>query len=143
MYSDWTAWILPLVVSVWLLGLTILILRERSLHKAFFPRSGERDIRKKFEEILGLEEKLDRLDRKSLENIQKVALLRYNPYQDTGGNISFSLALLNAQGSGFVITSLHSRSGTRVFAKPVITGKAENYKFSDEEDEVVKRAIKS
>jgi hypothetical protein len=70
-----------------------------------------------------------------------VELLRYNPYEDTGGDQSFSLALLDNDGNGVVVTSLHSRSGTRVFSKPVILGKASQFQFSKEEDEVIKKAL--
>ena len=54
--------------------------------------------------------------------MQKFALRRYNPYQDMGGDQSFSMALLDGKDSGFVITSLHTRSGTRVYAKMVESG---------------------
>lgn len=143
MYSvDVLGWLPFLVAFVWLLALTFIIWQEKIFLKRLFPKEGQRDIRVKFEEILGLEAKLDNLSRQSLRNIQKVGLIRYNPYQDTGGDQSFSLALLNGKGTGLVITSLHTRSGTRVYAKPVIAGKAENYKFSEEEEEVIEKALK-
>ena len=51
-------------------------------------------------------------------SIQRVGIVRYNPFEDTGGNQSFALALTDAKGDGFVISSLHTRTGTRV-AGPV------------------------
>lgn len=140
MYPDWFWVVLPLAAFVWLWILSFLIWKQGNFLKSLFPKSGERDIRKKFEEVLELNEKLGILSKESLKSISKVGLIRYNPYQDTGGNISFSLALLNGSGDGFVITSLHTRSGTRVYAKPVLGGKAENYKFSEEEEEVIRKA---
>lgn len=72
--------------------------------------------------------------------IQKVAVVRYNPFSDTGGDQSFALALLDAEGSGVVVSSLHSRTDTRVFAKSVQTGRSK-YPLSDEEQEAIRKAI--
>ena len=55
----------------------------------------------------------------------RVGLVRFNPFEDTGGNQSFALALLDAAGNGFVLSSLHARNMTRVYAKAVAAGKAE------------------
>lgn len=151
MYPDWV-WLLLLAVFVWLLVLTFLTWQQKIFLKSLFPKSGERDIRKKFEEVIKeildfkgeldeLESKLSQLEKQGLVHIQRVELLRYNPYDDTGGNISFSVALLDNEGSGIVVTSLHARSTTRVFAKPVIKGEAEEYQFSQEEQAVIKKAI--
>ncbi len=75
--------------------------------------------------------------------IQRVSLIRYNPYQDTGGDQSFSIALLDQKGDGVVLTSLHSRSGTRVFAKQVLMGKEEKTQFSEEERKVIEEALQN
>ncbi|HKG57018.1 MAG TPA: DUF4446 family protein, partial [Candidatus Limnocylindrales bacterium] len=48
---------------------------------------------------------------------QRIGLVRFNPFEDTGGNQSFAVALLDAHGDGFVLSSLHGRGGTRVYAK--------------------------
>ena len=53
---------------------------------------------------------------------QRVGLVRYNPFEDTGGNQSFALAMLDAKGDGWVMSSLHARTGTRFYAKAVIAG---------------------
>ena len=63
---------------------------------------------------------------------QRVGLVRYNPFEETGGNQSFALALLDAAGDGWVLSSLHARSGTRVYAKAINGGRAEAA-LSDEE----------
>jgi hypothetical protein len=71
-------------------------------------------------------------------NIQKAGVVRFNPFADTGGNMSFSLALLDGNDNGIVISSLHSREGTRIYAKPV-----EKRKSSMNLTEEEKRAIAS
>jgi len=55
----------------------------------------------------------------------RLGIVRFNPFDDTGGNQSFALAILDANNDGFVITSLHSRTGTRVYAKAVFDGQSE------------------
>jgi len=71
--------------------------------------------------------------------IQKVGIVRYNPFEDTGSNQSFVLAILDARGDGFVLSSMHSRQQTRVFLKQVSAGKAETA-LSTEESEAIRRA---
>lgn len=64
--------------------------------------------------------------------IQHIGLVRFNPFDDTGGQHSFALALLDANADGIVLSSLHSRAGTRVYVKAVLGGHAET-ELSDEE----------
>lgn len=158
MYSDWVGPV-PygagfLAVFVWLGILTFLVLRQGNFLRSLFPKSGERDIRKKFEEVVKSIEDFDKdlnrirgkladLENDGMLHIQKVALLRYNPYEDTGGDQSFSVALLSSKGTGMVITSLHARSGTRVFAKDVLEGEVVRYHFSKEEETVIRKALES
>lgn len=71
--------------------------------------------------------------------IQRVGIVRYNPFEDTGSNQSFVLAILDAHGDGFVLSSLHSRQQTRVFLKQISSGKAET-PLSEEEAEAIRRA---
>lgn len=152
MYSDWSV-IASMMAAVflWLGILSFFVWRESNFLSRLFPQSGERDIRKKFEEILkqssGFDQKLDGNNKKlddifnqGLKHIQKVKLIRYNPYQETGGDQSFSLALLDKKNNGVVITSLHNRAGTRVFAKPVKEGREDGFEFSDEERQVIRKA---
>ena len=71
---------------------------------------------------------------------QRIGLVRFNPFEDTGGNQSFALALLDAQGNGFVISSLHARAGTRIYGKALSGGRAETA-LSTEETEAVRIAL--
>ncbi len=69
----------------------------------------------------------------------RVGLVRFNPFEDTGGNQSFALALLDVHGDGFVVSSLHARNMTRVYAKAVAGGRAEAA-LSDEETQALRIA---
>ncbi len=70
---------------------------------------------------------------------QRLGLVRYNPFDDTGGNQSFALAVLDGDEHGFVVSSLHARSGTRVYAKTLTGGRAESA-LSAEEEEALRQA---
>lgn len=153
MYSDWAWSAIGGFLAVWLLGLTFLIWQQNKFLRSLFPKSGNRDIRRKFEEVLrqvfDLRQDLERVkghlsevEQIGLRHVQRVALIRFNPYDDTGGDQSFSLALLDDQGNGIVITSLHARSSTRIFAKPIHLGKGTKYRLSEEEQQVVGEAMR-
>jgi hypothetical protein len=73
-------------------------------------------------------------------SVRRVALLRYDAFEDVGGRLSFSCALLDDHGTGVVLTSINGRQETRVYAKPVTEG-ASGYNLSQEEGEAIKRAM--
>ena len=71
---------------------------------------------------------------------QRIGLVRFNPFEDTGGNQSFALALLDQHGDGFVVSSLHARAGTRVYGKAIARGTSETT-LSAEESEALRLAL--
>lgn len=101
-----------------------------------------KDFDKQEKEIKDLLEKAEALEKDNLYNIQKIGLVRYNPFAETGGDQSFCLSLLDGNGSGLVISSLHSRDTTRIYAKPVKKNKAAGYDLSAEEKQAIKKAKK-
>jgi len=94
-------------------------------------------------ELAGHAEKTDStckmLDERIKKSVRGVSTVRFNPYQDQGGNQSFATALLDETGSGVVISSLYSRDKVRIFAKPVISHDSE-YELSQEEKEALNKA---
>src|SRR5213593_3380941 len=76
----------------------------------------------------------------SQRSIQKVGVVRFNPFADTGGDQSFAIALLDADGNGVVISSLHTRAETRMFAKQVEAGRS-RHTLSDEEQDAIRKAL--
>jgi hypothetical protein len=89
-------------------------------------------------------EALNRLHREletlSQQSIQKVGVIRFNPFADTGGDQSFAVALLDAAGNGVVLSSLHGRADTRIFAKSVQAGRSK-HALSDEEQDAIRKAL--
>lgn len=73
------------------------------------------------------------------QSIQKVGIIRFNPFKESGGNQSFAIALLNSRNDGLVITSLFTRQGNRVYSKPIKNGES-TYPLSKEELEALKKA---
>ena len=72
--------------------------------------------------------------------IQKIGVVRFNPFDGIGGNQSFTIALLDNKNNGFLISSLFGKDGSRVYAKTVKQGKSD-YSLSKEEVEAIDRAI--
>ena len=97
-------------------------------------------IRELEENIENLSQGLQNVKKVAVSSLQKVGIVRYNPFNGVGGDQSFSIALLDSNSVGFVITSLYSREGTRVYAKPVENGTS-GYQLSDEEKEAIGRAM--
>jgi len=77
------------------------------------------------------------------KGIQKVGVVRYNPFKDMGGNQSFSIALLDMENSGLVISTLATRDGTRVFSKPIFNGDCKDFPLIEEEKKAIKIATSS
>lgn len=80
------------------------------------------------------------VDTRLHSSIQKVGIIRFNPFKEEGGDYSFAIALLDEADNGVVLSSLYVRDGVRVYAKPVTAGKS-SYPFSDEEEAAMKQAI--
>lgn len=72
--------------------------------------------------------------------IRHVGLVRFSPFHDTGSDQSFALALLDGRQDGVVITALHSRTDSRLYAKPVERGKS-SYVLTPEERDAMERAL--
>ena len=91
------------------------------------------------ENIENLSQEIERLKKENKFSVQKVGIIRFNPFQEVGGDQSFSVALLDANNDGFVITSLYTRTENRVYGKPIKAGKSE-YILSEEEKKAIEKA---
>jgi hypothetical protein len=101
----------------------------------------EATVAAELERLARLESRLDALAQAGRGAVQHVGVVRYNPFEDTGSNQSFALALLDDRGDGVVISSLHSRQSTRLYLKPISGGRSETA-LSDEEAEALRQARK-
>jgi len=96
-------------------------------------------LERKFQKISS---ELENIKKQNQFSIQKIGIIRFNPYKEIGGNQSFSIALLNGQNNGLVITSLYCRDGNRFYGKSIENGKSQ-YSLSEEEQLAIKKAKKS
>ena len=91
------------------------------------------DLMRKHEDLAANQRELEQAFQRA---VQHVGIVRFNPFGDTGGDQSFSVALLDAHRNGVVLSSLFSRTGTRVFAKPVHRGQS-RYTLTEEEQQAI------
>src|SRR3989344_6081928 len=144
---------LQLGLVIWVALLSFFLIRTVNHYRRLTRGENIKDLGKLLETIVSkqsfgatklsqLEEKLDRFYNLSLGHFTKRALIRFNPFEETGGDQSFVIALLDSKDNGIIISSLHSRSGTRVYAKEVVGTKPTSYKFSKEEKEAVDKAAR-
>jgi hypothetical protein len=152
--AGWAALALALLLSILLIGQSRrLRIMERRLRTLMSGAGAGADSMPLGDLVAGQGERLN-LTRQELENlkrafadldmavsrsVQYVGLVRFNPFADTGGDQSFALALFDKRGDGVVISSLHGRTATRFYAKP-LKGGASPLSLSDEEVQALKQA---
>lgn len=73
--------------------------------------------------------------------VQRVGMVRYNPFDEGGGNFSFSIALLNEHHTGIIISSLYGRQQNRMYAKNIVQGKSE-MTLTEEEQQALEEAMR-
>lgn len=139
--------------GVWLLILSFFLFRFFSLYRRLTNGVGVGDIKKVLEKILGsgaentknikdIIKRIDTIEEKDKKHIQKIGLIRFNPFSELGGDHSFSLAILDDKDTGVVITGLHTRDRTRVYIKDIKNGKSV-LELSSEENKALGIAQKS
>jgi hypothetical protein len=143
--------IIGILLIIWNVFLHLNISKIKQNQQKLFSGKGGVDLEKT---ILDHSQNMKELDRDiqdlySISNqlhnlasrsVHKVGVVRFNPFKDLGGDQSFSVALLDGENSGVVLSSLHTREGNRTYAKPVEKGKAVKYPLTDEEQEAIKKA---
>jgi len=139
--------------AIWLVVLSAFLFRVAKHYQGLTKGIAKKDLKTILEHILQKlgengealaknKTEIEKLRAENNFNIQKVGLIRYNPFAETGGDQSFCLSLLDGADTGLVISSLHSRETTRLYAKPVKNGKPDGYELSKEEQSAIKEARK-
>jgi hypothetical protein len=91
-------------------------------------------------ELVEITRRCDKIEYEGLRYVSRLGLLRFNPFNDTGGDQSFILAMLNNRTDGILLSSLHGRTGTRWYVKKIKGGKGVEHELSAEEKSVIKNA---
>lgn len=89
--------------------------------------------------LTALEQRCDTNEKTVAAHAGNVGVVRFNPFNDTGGDQSFSIAWVDTAANGVVLSSLHSRAGTRVYAKPITKGDS-SHNLTEEERQAIKSA---
>lgn len=149
-------WIVVLVLviglSVWVLLVQLQARRAEARLNALLTDTSEESVSRMLVEYLGtVRTTAGALARMKAEHdeiasvmpsvIRNVGLVRFSPFHDTGGDQSFALALLDSHGDGVVMTALHSRNDSRLYAKPIERGTS-SYSLTPEEREAIDRSFK-
>lgn len=140
------------VTGLWLLIITIILIRTLSHYHRLTADVSKKDLisalnhlisvsGQNTDDLKSLSEKFGKEVAENKKHFQRLGFRRYNPFTDTGGDQSFSAAFLDDNGDGIMISSLHSRENTRLYAKKVEKGKVLAQALSKEEQEVIKDAL--
>ncbi len=101
-----------------------------------------RDVGELSKQFDGLMQRYDYLLELLQGAVQRVALVRYDAFEDMGGKLSYSVAILDDNGDGVLMSSIYARNENRTYAKPVKAGVSPHV-LSREEEEALKRAFRS
>lgn len=140
-------------LTVWILVLTFFLGLIFNYFRRLSKDVGKENLLKVLESVLSEQDNVARslkeVKRQIAEfefagqlHIQKVGIIRFNPFEEMGGDHSFSLSLLDGKDTGFVITGLHTRERTRVYLKSIKKGKSD-LELSTEEKKALDLAQKS
>lgn len=132
------------IFAIWLIILTALVAKEKQFFKELIKGSTKKDLTSILRRLntliklasVKLEQVSNRIEVIEAANklhFQKIGFVRFNPFSNTGGDQSFSLCLLDQNNNGIVITSLHSRNSTRLYAKELKLARLNQADYSDEE----------
>jgi hypothetical protein len=138
---------------IWLLGVTYQLYRITSHYNRLIKTTERKTLTEILDKVLfelgiekekriGLEHKIKEQALEIIRHVQKVGILRFNPFKDTGGDQSFVLAILDGKDTGVVLTSLHNRGNTRWYAKNILEGKGVDHELSTEEQKAIHIASK-
>jgi len=143
--------ILFVISFIWLIALTILFWKLSTHYNNLAKGASNKTLKSILEDLLSevqlskkdidsLRKRCDKIEKDNTLHIQKIGLLRFNPFKDTGGDQSFIVVFVDANNTGIVMSGLYSRSGTRWYAKRVVGGKGVEHELSEEETRAIKEA---
>lgn len=97
------------------------------------------DVRHAMKKVDALEAECRQLKSIAANCVQNVGIVRFNAFEDTGSDLSFAVAMLDAKNNGVVISSIFGRSESRTYAKPIIGGES-SYFLTEEEKQALTQA---
>ncbi len=101
-----------------------------------------KEVRELSQQVSNHSSRLEQAENKLRSGIDRAELIRFNSFDNMGAELSFALALLNQEGTGVVLTGIHSIEECRVYAKPIEKGQA-LVKLAQEEKQAIEKACRT
>lgn len=138
-------------VFFWLAGLSYFIFKLKSHYYNLTSRTRKEKLdeildllldqnKKIYNEIEIVKKELKKQIELSKLNLQKIGLVRFNPFSRIGSKESFVIAYLDSLNNGIILNFIYTRDGLRVYAKKIKNGQGEEYDLSDEEKKAIEKA---
>lgn len=144
-------WIFFIFISVWVSILSVLLFRMIGHYNSLttgITKNGLKDVleailvshRDTQKRVSDIEGAVRQIAREGKRHIARIGVVRFNPFADTGGSQSFTLAILDSEDNGITITSLFARNGNRWYVKEIHERRGKDFELSKEEERAVKLA---
>jgi hypothetical protein len=139
------------VIFVWITILTVVVIQMTSHYNKLTMGITSGTLKEVLAELIGKYDKtgkdigsiyktIDLLSKDGELHLQRLGIIRFNPFSDTGGSQSFTIAILDGKDNGIVMTSLYARTGNRWYIKHIKLGASEDVELSKEEQSAIKKA---
>jgi hypothetical protein len=146
--------VLICILVLWTTVLTVLLVRLKFHYDRLLRGSSVDSLSGALEHILRSQEKLTRVSESMAGQVhrletdtkfclQRIGIERFNPFSDTGGSQSYTVALLDGNANGILMTSLYARGGNRWYIKQVKDGRGADLDLSKEEEAAIGKAKQS
>lgn len=140
-----------IVVLIWISVLTVVVFRMTSHYNKLTMGITSSTLKEVLVELIGKYEKtgkdiqsiyktVEQLTNDGTLHLQRLGIVRFNPFSDTGGSQSFTMAILDGKDNGIIMTSLFARTGNRWYIKHIKLGVSEDADLSKEEQLAIKKA---
>lgn len=142
---------MTVIFFIWMVVLTVLVYRMISHYNKLTQGVTSGTLKEILSVLIGKYEKtgkdiesiyktIDGLTKDGALHLQRLGIVRFNPFSDTGGSQSFTIAILDGKDNGIIMTSLYARTGNRWYIKHIKLGSSEDVELSKEEQSAIKKA---
>ena len=151
MYLIIALFLVQVVLFILLININMKYNRLKAVYTTFLKGKDGKNLEESFFEKFRLLDEVEKIAKENKEEVrnlrkqvqktyQKVGIVRYDAFNEMGGNLSFVLTMLNDQNSGWLLNAMHSREGCYTYIKEIINGKS-YVELGEEEKESLERAI--
>lgn len=151
MYLIIALFLVQVVLFILLININMKYNRLKAAYTTFLKGKDGKNLEESFFEKFRLLDEVEEIAKENKEEVrklrkqvqktyQKIGIVRYDAFNEMGGNLSFVLTMLNDQNSGWLLNAMHSREGCYTYIKEIINGKS-YVELGEEEKESLERAI--